>query len=115
MSLLTQQETRLRTLETHFNDLLWYHAELNLPSPVHGSMFPLALLAPQSDEEQPGFHARYEQLLDHVLATNPRQTGEDGEDGIELQGMDDIEPEIGLMNWSEVVLALVRRSILCVC
>lgn len=98
---------RLRNLETHFNDLIWYHAELVMP-PLGLGQFPEHLLPPREDEETPGAHDRYERALDRLMTRNPVPSGE--EDGVEIQGMDGIEPEIGLTVWAETLLEIVSGA-----
>ncbi|TXT15770.1 hypothetical protein VHUM_00273 [Vanrija humicola] len=100
---LAERDVRLRNLETNFNDLIWYHAELVMP-PLGLGQFPEHLLPPREDEETPGAHERYERALDRIMSLNAVPSGE--EDGVEIQGMDGIEPEIGLTNWADTLLEI---------
>lgn len=98
----------MRNLETTFNDLIWYRAELDLP-PIAAPSFPDHLRPSTEEEETPGAHARYEVLLGNVMSLNEAPRSED--EGQEIQGMDDVEPEIGLMNWSDEMLELVSPEL----
>lgn len=100
---LAERDTRLRTLETIFNDLIWYRAELDI---TLADGLPSDLRPSKTGEEVPGDHARYEALLERVVSLNPRMGDE--EEGQEIQGMEDVEPEVGLMAWAEELLQLVR-------
>lgn len=107
---LAERDVRLRALETVFNDLIWYRAELDLP-PLDGEdgSFPPELKPGRGDEEVPGAHVRYEALLEHVVGLNPVRVGDEEEEGQEIQGMEEVEPEVGLIAWADALLQLVSR------
>jgi len=92
---------------------VWFRFELQLPDLLDTS-FPVYLLPSRDLEETPGAHARYEKILAQILALNPwKGANEEDEGDVELQGMDDIEPEIGLINWCEQLLELVSMPYRC--
>lgn len=99
-----ERDARLRTLEMCFNDLIWYRAELDLP-PLE--QLPPELRPPRGEEEQPGAHIRYESLLEHVIALNPVKAGSFGDEERDIEGMEEVEPEVGLINWADALLQLV--------
>ncbi|GMK59590.1 hypothetical protein CspeluHIS016_0801960 [Cutaneotrichosporon spelunceum] len=100
---LEERDARLRTLEATFIDLIWYRAELDLQTLER---LPPEFRPPLSEEEQPGVYSRYEAYLNRVISLNPVKAGsfEDEEQGIE--GMEGIEPEVGLINWADTLLQL---------
>lgn len=102
------QDVRMRNLETNFNDLIWFAAELDLPPLPKGLLdeFPERLLPPSTMEETPGAFGRYTNLLSSIMAVNEAWQGEDDEEAPEIQGMEGVEPEVGLMNWAEQLLEL---------
>lgn len=106
---LAERDARLRALETVFNDLIWYRAELDLPSFDVENGFPHELRPAKSEEEVPGAHLRYEALLEQVVQLNPVRVGEEEEEseGEEIKGMEKIEPEAGLIAWADSLLQLV--------
>lgn len=88
-------------------DLIWFHFELDLPDLLD---FPLYLLPSTQMEETPKAHAAYQRQLAEIISLNPWKSGDEEEpEGIELQGLDGIEPEFGLINWCQEVLNLVSR------
>lgn len=102
------QDVRMRNLETNFNDLIWFAAELDLPPLPKGPLdeFPERLLPPAAMEETPGAFERYTTLLTSIMAVNEAWQGEDDEEAPEIQGLEGVEPEVGLMNWAEQLLEL---------
>ncbi|OCF56492.1 hypothetical protein L486_05342 [Kwoniella mangroviensis CBS 10435] len=107
---LEERSSRRKNLcQTLFN-LIWLHSELALPpvptsSPHH---FPPELLPSHEEEETPGAYATYEKILHRVIGSNSLPPGECEEwDEVEdLQGMDNVEPEIGLIEWSDELTEL---------
>lgn len=99
-----ERDARLRTLAMCFNDLIWYRAELDLP-PLE--QLPPDLRPSRSEEEQPGAHLRYEALLEHVVALNPIKAGSFGDEERDVEGVEEMEPEVGLINWADALLQLV--------
>lgn len=98
----------MHNLETNFGHLVWFASELCLPPLPLGPLdeFPEHLLLPISMEETPGAFERYTQLLSTILAVNEPWDGEDDADAPDIQGMDGVEPEIGLLLWAEQLLHL---------
>lgn len=89
-------------------DLRWLHSELGLP-PVplsHPHHFPPELLPDKSKEETPGAHQTYEKLLARFMIAF--EEDKDGE--VEEKGLEDMQPEVGLINWVEEVSSLVGQS-----
>jgi hypothetical protein len=74
--------------------------------PLGTPEFTIYLLPSQDQEEVPGAHARYQQDLARVIALNPWDPNDEGGE-VEFNGMDGIEPEIGLMVWCDNVLQKV--------
>ncbi|ODN86599.1 hypothetical protein L198_07294 [Cryptococcus wingfieldii CBS 7118] len=107
---LDTAETRRKNLCQAFFNLTWLHSELALP-PIPTStphLFPSHLLPPYEEEESPGLYASYEKLLHRLISQNPLPPGE-SEDWPEvdsLEGMEDIEPEIPLIEWVDEVTEL---------
>ncbi|WVW80220.1 hypothetical protein I302_102198 [Kwoniella bestiolae CBS 10118] len=107
---LEERDSRRKNLcQTLFN-LIWLHSELALPpvptsSPHH---FPPELLPSHEEEETPGAYATYEKILHRVIGSNPLPPGECEEWGEveDLNGMEGVEPEIGLIEWSEELTEL---------
>lgn len=90
-------------------DLRWIHSELALPPLSLGtqpSSFPVELLPDKSKEETPGAHQTYEKLLAKFIATYK----EDSEGEVEEKGLDDLQPEIGLLNWVNELSSLVSSD-----
>ncbi|BEJ16879.1 hypothetical protein CspHIS471_0602800 [Cutaneotrichosporon sp. HIS471] len=100
---LEERDVRLRTLETTFIDLIWYRAELDLPTLEH---LPPELRPPMSEEEQPGIYHRYDTYLDHVIELNPVKAGSFEDEEQSIDGMEEVEPEVGLINWADALLQL---------
>ncbi|WWC60378.1 uncharacterized protein I303_102950 [Kwoniella dejecticola CBS 10117] len=107
---LEERKSRRKNLcQTLFN-LIWLHSELALPpvptsSPHH---FPPELLPAHEEEETPGACSSYERLLNRVIASNPLPPGEVEEWGEveDLEGMENVQPEIGLIEWSDELTEL---------
>ncbi|WWC96882.1 hypothetical protein V866_003757 [Kwoniella sp. B9012] len=107
---LAERDSRRKNLcQTLFN-LIWLHSELALPpvpisSPHH---FPPELLPSHEEEETPGAYTTYEKILHGVIGSNPLPPGECEEWGEieDLQGMENVEPEIGLIEWSDELTEL---------
>jgi hypothetical protein len=78
-----------------------------LSQPHH---FPIHLLPSRVTEETPGAHASYEKLLSRVISERPAGAQEDEEAEVELIALEGVEPEIGLVNWTEEILGLVCSS-----
>ena len=105
---LTQQEARYQQLLDQFVSLAFLHAELGLPTvplaqPHH---FPVHLLASRASEERPGAHAGYEKILSRYISANSASMAENAE--ASCKGLEDVEPEIGLLSWAEEINGLVR-------
>ncbi|TYJ52083.1 hypothetical protein B9479_007318 [Cryptococcus floricola] len=103
-------ETRRRNLCQAFFNLTWLHSELALP-PIPTSaphLFPPDLLPPYEEEESPGLYASYEKLLHRLISQNPLPPGESEEwpEVDSLEGMEDVEPEIPLIEWVDEVTEL---------
>lgn len=89
-------------------DLRWLHSELALPPLPNGTgshQFPLELLPDKKGEETPGAYQMYEKMLARFIATY--QGDHEGE--VEEKGLDDLQPEVGLMNWINELSTLVRQ------
>lgn len=113
---LIVQTTRINNLQALLLDLLWQHRELALPpipisQPHH---FPLHLLPSRATEEKPGAHAGYEKLLSRFFSANAglKADEESGEMEGEVEGMEGVEPDVGLVHWAEELLDLVSFSFL---
>ena len=120
-------------------DLHWLHDELALPPLPNGTgshSFPIELLPDRHNEETPGAYQVYEKTLGHFIANFKEENVEreivekepknkEGDDGAEeeeeeeeaelgrvldLKGLEDLQPEVGLMNWINELSELVRRS-----
>jgi hypothetical protein len=78
-----------------------------LSQPHH---FPIHLLPSRVTEETPGAHASYEKLLSRVISERPAGAQEDDEAEVELVALEGVEPEVGLVNWTEEILGLVCSS-----
>lgn len=102
---LNRQDNRRQQLISDFVDLRWLHAELGLPPlPLtHPHHFPISLLPDRAKEETPGAHATYEKLFARFMATYK----EDSEIEVEEKGLDDLQPEVGLINWIADLSSLV--------
>ncbi|WRT65761.1 uncharacterized protein IL334_002710 [Kwoniella shivajii] len=107
---LEERDTRRRNLcQTLFN-LTWLHSELALP-PVPTSFprhFPVDLLPSHNEEETPGAYSSYEKILHRIIGCNPLPPGDCEEWGEvdDLEGMEKVEPEIGLIEWAEEITEL---------
>ncbi|WWC87953.1 uncharacterized protein L201_002853 [Kwoniella dendrophila CBS 6074] len=107
---LEERDARRKNLcQTLFN-LIWLHSELALPpvpvsSPHH---FPLDLLPSHEEEETPGAYSNYEKIMNRVIGLNPLPPGDCEEWGEieDLKGMENVEPEIGLIEWSDELIDL---------
>jgi hypothetical protein len=75
-----------------------------LSQPHH---FPIHLLPSRVTEETPGAHASYEKLLSRVISERPVGAEEDEEAEAELVALEGVEPEVGLISWTEEILGLV--------
>lgn len=97
------------------HDLRTLHTELALPPiPIaHPHHFPIHMLPNKSTEETPGAHQGYEKLLSRVITEKINTTTNIGEDGeaveveSDLEAMQGVEPEMGLIRWVEAVRELV--------
>ncbi|OCF38366.1 hypothetical protein I317_07862 [Kwoniella heveanensis CBS 569] len=100
---LEERDTRRRNLcQTLFN-LTWMHHELALP-PIPTSKphnFPPELLPSHEEEETPGAYASFEKLLHKIIALNPLPSGDSEEwpEVDDLEGLEGVEPEVGLIEW----------------
>ncbi|EIW69021.1 hypothetical protein TREMEDRAFT_62739 [Tremella mesenterica DSM 1558] len=97
---LEEREAKLDHLKTLIVNLAFLHRELVLPEfPAEGrDRFPNKLLPRRSD------HAvSYQKLIASVLAQNPLPEDEedDDEEGMVVIGMEIVEPEQGLLEWTE--------------
>ncbi|WVN90704.1 uncharacterized protein L203_105946 [Cryptococcus depauperatus CBS 7841] len=105
-----ERNVRKKGLCQSLFNLLWLHSELALPS-ISASThhpFPPDLLPDHAEEEVPGAYASFEDLLNTVITSNELPTG-DCEEWPEignLEGMEGVEPEIGLMEWADEVTDL---------
>ncbi|KAK4690059.1 Ase1/PRC1/MAP65 family protein, partial [Tremellales sp. Uapishka_1] len=108
---LEKRETRRSKLISLLRNLAWLHSELLLPPiPIsHPHLFPTHLLPSRTTEEKPGIHVLYEKILAKFFSANPTLGGtlpeEDGEEEevVEVNGLDGVEPEVGLIDWAEDV------------
>lgn len=85
----------------------WLHIELGLPPlPTTTSQhnFPPDLLPDRSNEETPGAYQNYEKLLARFMVVN-KDMGEDRD--VEEKGLEDVQPEIGLINWISELFTVV--------
>jgi protein regulator of cytokinesis 1 len=90
-------------------DLRWLHSELALPPLPTGTasnQFPIELLPNRKGEETPGAYQTYERMLARFMATYK----EANEGEVEETGLDDLQPEIGLVNWINELSNLVCQS-----
>ena len=69
----------------------------------------MRLLPSQAAEERPGAHLRYLKSLSRYISENQSAVEEDEEDR-GLKGLESVEPEIGLLVWSEETAELVRQQ-----
>ena len=91
-----------------FVSLAFLHAELGLPTvpiaqPHH---FPLHLLPARTTEERPGAHSTYEKTLSRYITANIGVSNVEGGE-VTCKGLEEVEPEIGLLNWAEELNGLV--------
>jgi hypothetical protein len=109
------QASRLVDLESSMHDLRTLHTELALP-PIplsHPHHFPIHLLPNRSTEETPDAQQGYERLLARVVTEKvgmvPGVDEEGGENEVEgdLESMQGVEPDVGLIRWVEEVRELV--------
>lgn len=68
--------------------------------------FPPELLPDKSKEETPGAHQAYERLLARFMTAY--EEDRDGE--VEEKGLEDMQPEVGLIIWVEEVSRLVGQT-----
>ncbi|KIR82401.1 hypothetical protein I306_00513 [Cryptococcus gattii EJB2] len=109
---LAERDARRRTLCQSLFTLTWLHSELALP-PIPTSSphnFPAHLLPLYSEEEQPGLYASYERLLHTIITLNPLPPMDDGNEEWpvvdDLEGFENTEPEIALIEWVEETMEL---------
>ncbi|KAI9632711.1 protein regulator of cytokinesis 1 [Dioszegia hungarica] len=115
---LEERASRLVDLESSMHDLRTLHTELALP-PIplsHPHHFPLHLLPNRSTEETPGAQQGYERLLARVVTEKvgmvPGVDEEGGENEVEgdLESMQGVEPDVGLIRWVEEVRELWEKE-----
>lgn len=90
-------------------ELRWLHSELALPPLPNGTgshQFPLDLLPNPENEETPGAYHSYEKMLARFIATYK----EDNEGEVEERGLDDLQPELGVVYWINEISTLVSRK-----
>lgn len=63
-------------------------------------------MPPSDMEETPGAFERYTSLLASILDVNEAWQGEDDAEAPDIEGMEGVEPDIGLLNWADQLLAL---------
>lgn len=83
--------------------------ELGFPAlALNGSQahFPQDMLPDKANEETPGAHQTYERLLAKFIFINKDVVTEEDQEP-ELEGLDDVQPEIGLINWVNEIAGLV--------
>ncbi|KAK8861636.1 hypothetical protein IAR55_002459 [Kwoniella newhampshirensis] len=107
---LEERDTRRRNLCQTLINLAWLHNELALP-PVPTSdphHFPLDLLPNHVEEETPGAYCNYERLLSKIISCNTLPPGdmEEWPEIEDLDGLESVEPEIGLIEWSDQITDL---------
>ncbi|WWD16447.1 hypothetical protein CI109_100873 [Kwoniella shandongensis] len=107
---LEERDTRRRNLCQTLINLAWLHNELALP-PVptsHPHHFPLDLLPNHAEEETPGAYSAYERILAKVISQNALPEGdmEEWPEIEDLEGLDGVEPEIGLIEWADEITDL---------
>jgi len=117
-------------------DLHWLHDELALPPlpvGIGSNSFPTELLPNRHNEETPGAYQAYEKTLGHFIANfkeenvereivekepkineegvEEEEEEEDAEKGrvLDLKGLEDLQPEVGLINWINELSELVCR------
>jgi len=108
-------------------DLHWLHDELALPPLPNGNgshAFPMELLPDRHNEETPGAYQAYEKTLGHFIANfkeenveREAKTGDEleeddeGDKGrvLDLKGLEDLQPEVGMINWINELSNLVRQ------
>jgi len=93
-----------------FVNLHWLHDELALaplPNGTGSHSFPLELLPDKQNEETPGAYQIYEKVLSRFIATFK----EDEDGSVDLTSLDDLQPEVGLINWVNEISDLVRLLI----
>jgi hypothetical protein len=118
-------------------DLHWLHDELALPPLPNGAgshSFPIELLPDRRNEETPGAYQAYEKTLGHFIANfkeenvereiveKEAKSNEEGHEGeeeeedeadkgrvLDLKGLEDLQPEVGLINWINELSELVCR------
>lgn len=107
---LIEQDNRRAQLVQDFFELRWLHIELGLPPlPTTASQhhFPPDLLPDRSKEETPGAYQNYERLLARFMLVN-KDMAEEGE--IEERGLEDVQPEVGLINWMTEIFKVVSTA-----
>jgi protein regulator of cytokinesis 1 len=131
-----EQDNRRTQLLSDFVDLHWLHDELALPPLPNGTgshSFPIELLPDRHNEETPGAYQAYEKTLGHFIANfkeenvereivekEPKITedgnveeeeDDEGDKGrvLDLKGLEDLQPEVGLINWINELSGLVCR------
>jgi protein regulator of cytokinesis 1 len=124
-----QDNRRLQLLQD-FVDLHWLHVELALPplpNAAGSHSFPIELLPDKRNEETPGAYQAYEKVLGQFIANfhevdvereeKIMDEGEDEDDDetylgrvVDIKGLRDLQPEVGLMNWINELSNLVCQS-----
>jgi protein regulator of cytokinesis 1 len=103
------QDVRRTELIGSIVELRWLHNELGFPAlALNGSQahFPQDMLPDKANEETPGAHQTYERLLAKFIFINKDVVAEENQEP-ELEGLDDVQPEIGLINWVNEIAGLV--------
>jgi hypothetical protein len=63
------------------------------------------MLPNKANEETPGAYQTYEKIFARFMSTYK----EDSEGEVEEKGLDDLQPEVGLINWINELSNLVSR------
>jgi hypothetical protein len=95
-------------------ELRWLHIELGFPAlATNGPQthFPIEMLPDKANEETPGAYQIYERLLARFMVAN-KDVVEEGEKEVEVTGLDDVQPEIGLINWISETFNLVSSEVM---
>lgn len=102
------QDDRRKELIENLVGIRWLHDELGLPPIPNGTgshSFPTELLPNKQNEETPGAYQTYEKLLSKFVTTYK----EDDDGVVDLSSLDDLQPEVGLINWINELSGLVSH------
>lgn len=108
----------------------WLHDELALPPLPNGTSsqsFPAELLPDKNNEETPGAYQAYEKVLGRFIANfkkedvereekndalnDEEEDEEEADQGriLDLKGLEELQPEVGMINWINELSTLVCK------